>query len=484
MKKLFILLLTILLGVGSVNAKDQVTTLWEGDYTDNIAIPVAKLQTGGTVTVHVTAYEGGSLHLFYIQNNSGWTQKAFDENGGTIGQWPWVNKGDASYQFTIAAADMDILNDDTEETGSRGHLMIGTVDAAKVAINKITLTTSGEDEEGDATTVWSGSHDLAGWNGLALTGTAEHNVLKGAKKGDVIRITYTADEAGQINVCYGNWTGIEGGHYEVAVIDEPATIDFEIVTAAILEQVQNGGIVLNGTNALLSKVELLTFASSYDAVPLSIGSDGICTYGSSKSLDFSGFAGVAVPYYVSSVAEGTVNLTSVSVTRGWAGYIVQGTPGTYDIPVAGAEPDWTDAFQYLRYAGDYNGNWVYRSHYSDYSAGGEDETKIKTYYRYIFAKDGSDNNIAFYKLAEDYDNEGKAYHILNAHKAYLETPTDITPTGGARGINLVFEDETTGISSAELVQPRDEAIYTLSGMRVNKPARGLYITGGRKVLVK
>lgn len=444
------------LGLAPADAKDQVTTLWEGNYTDNIAIPVAKLQTGGTVTVHVTAYEGGSLHLFYIQNNSGWTQKAFDENGGTIGQWPWVNKGDASYQFTIAAADMDILNDDTEETGSRGHLMIGTVDAAKVAINKITLTTSGEDEEGDATTVWSGSHDLAGWNGLALTGTAEHNVLKGAKKGDVIRITYTADEAGQINVCYGNWTGIEGGHYEVAVIDEPATIDFEIVTAAILEQVQNGGIVLNGTNALLSKVELLTFDSSYDAVPLTIGESGITTWSSMKKCDFTGTGLTA--YYVSEVAAGSVKLKQTDTTWDWCGYVVVGDAGTYDIPVTD-EASYPSA-TYLK-AQVVEGTVVA-------SAAGK--------YHYVLAAKMADNSaLGFYRLTAD--------QAMVSHKAYLETDTDIAPAD-VHHVSIVFDDDATGVSDL-LVEKSGHAAapaYDLQGRRVSLFSKGIYIINGKKIV--
>ena len=444
------------LGLAPADAKDQVTTLWEGNYTDNIAIPVAKLQTGGTVTVHVTAYEGGSLHLFYIQNNSGWTQKAFDENGGTIGQWPWVNKGDASYQFTIAAADMDILNDDTEETGSRGHLMIGTVDAAKVAINKITLTTSGEDEEGDATTVWSGSHDLAGWNGLALTGTAEHNVLKGAKKGDVIRITYTADEAGQINVCYGNWTGIEGGHYEVAVIDEPATIDFEIVTAAILEQVQNGGIVLNGTNALLSKVELLTFDSSYDAVPLTIGESGIATWSSMKKCDFTGTGLTA--YYVSEVAAGSVKLKQTDTTWDWCGYVVVGDAGTYDIPVTD-EASYPSA-TYLK-AQVVEGTVVA-------SAAGK--------YHYVLAAKMADNSaLGFYRLTAD--------QAMAAHKAYLETDTDIA-SADVHHVSIVFDGEATGVSDMLMENSSHAAApaYDLQGRRVSLFSKGIYIINGKKIV--
>ena len=476
MKKLFILLLTILLGVGSVNAKE----LWTGscaigDWSGSTVMvdkeQLSDAAVGNVIKVTFAAYAekaGNGDDVTYWQyslgqKDNGWMGLTGFADGN-------LNKGQKSASYVLTS-------DNVDELQAYGLVVSGRY----ITVTKVELLNTTEEN------VWTGSTETGDWaSNVALTYN-DKGILANAQMNDYVRMTYTVTASGaQAAIQNAGWSSLIGkddNSYVAEGDNTGKTLIFAIDDAATLEGIQMNGLLLRGKNITITGCDLVKSDNRYDAVPLTIGSDGICTYGSSKSLDFSGLAGIAVPYYVSSIAEGTVNLTSVSVTRGWAGYIVQGTPGTYDIPVAGAEPDWTDAFQYLRYAGDYNGNWVYRSHYSGYSAGGGDEEKIKTYYRYIFAKDGSDN-IAFYKLAEDYENGGNPYHILNAHKAYLETPKDITPTAGARGINLVFEDETTGISSAELVQPRDEAIYTLSGMRVNKPARGLYITGGRKVFVK
>ncbi len=456
-QKITLLLLALLAGLGSLNAKTTTTTtiLWEDSYTDNIAIPVGELKAGATVTVYVNAVKGASLHLFYCLNNKDYTQKAFNDNGGTISPWPWVSAGSESYQFTIAAADMAILNDNTEETGSRGNLMIGSGNSENLTITKITLTITGSETETGTTTVWNDdTHDLASWNGLELSGETYLDVLKNAKKGDVLRITYTSDEAGEINFCYGNWEGISGGHFDVTTIAEPTTIEFEITTASILERIQNEGIVLNGQNALLRAVDLLTYDDSYDAVAVTIGSDGIATFSSSKDLDFSG-TGISV-YYASAVEEGIVRLISETTTWNYQGYILVGDEGTYDVPVTKSATYPTAT--YLK--GQVGSGTVAAS------------TEGK--YHYIFAKDKS-GRIAFYELTAD--------HTLGAKKAYLETETNITPAAGVKGVSLVFTDEVTGIST---VQPavQNNAIYTLSGVRVTNPTRGLYIVGGRKVFLK
>ena len=70
-----------------------------------------------------------------------------------------------------------------------------------------------------------------------------------------------------------------------------------------------------------------------------------------------------------------------------------------------------------------------------------------------------------------------------ARKAYLETTTDITPADGV--IELVFTDEIgTGIENVAAERQGDDAWYNLQGMRVERPAHGIYIHNGKKVLVK
>ena len=73
------------------------------------------------------------------------------------------------------------------------------------------------------------------------------------------------------------------------------------------------------------------------------------------------------------------------------------------------------------------------------------------------------------------------------NRAYLHIASSLAPDAeaGSRMV-MVFADETTGISSlTPSPSPKGEgSVYTLSGQRVEKPAKGLYIQNGRKVVIK
>lgn len=434
-QKLTLLFMALLTVMGSLNAKTTTTTLWEGsDDGSDIFISKSSFVAGATITLDFNwlTGDGAQFSCYYYYNNE-WVK---------IYNWQWVNNGD-TFSFSLTQDQIDAI---PSELGFKTEVV------EKMTIKKITINT--DDTPTSNTSVWSGSHDLASWSGLQLTGSNYCDILKNAKKGDVLRITYTSDEAGQINFCYGDWSTITGGHFDVAVIAEATAIEFEITTASILERIQNEGIVLNGENALLSAVDLLTYDDSFDAVAVTIGSDGIATFSSMKDLDFSS-TGISV-YYASAVAEGKVTLTETSTTWNYQGYILVGDEGTYDVPVTASAT--YPAATYLK--GQVGSGTVAAS------------TDGK--YHYIFAKNSS-GDIAFYKLVAD--------HTLGAKKAYLETDVDITPTTEAKGVSLFFSNEETGISTV-LVSVQDDAIYTLGGVRVAQPTRGLYIVGGRKVFLK
>lgn len=68
---------------------------------------------------------------------------------------------------------------------------------------------------------------------------------------------------------------------------------------------------------------------------------------------------------------------------------------------------------------------------------------------------------------------------IPAGKAYLHIGS-----GGAR-VLLSFDDQTTGISATpKNPEKSDKEIFNLAGQRVSLPTKGMYIIGGRKVVVK
>ena len=88
-----------------------------------------------------------------------------------------------------------------------------------------------------------------------------------------------------------------------------------------------------------------------------------------------------------------------------------------------------------------------------------------------------DSGIGFYKNPD-------AAFTVGANTAYL--PADFDGTG-AREFFLLFGNETTGIGATlnEKADMRnDQLFYNLNGQRVAQPSKGLYIVGGKKVIVK
>lgn len=73
---------------------------------------------------------------------------------------------------------------------------------------------------------------------------------------------------------------------------------------------------------------------------------------------------------------------------------------------------------------------------------------------------------------------------IKGYRAYF-TGISAPSTPGAR-ITLVFEDggETTDLGFVKMVDPEAQDVYTLSGQKVKKGSKGIYIVNGRKVVIK
>lgn len=110
---------------------------------------------------------------------------------------------------------------------------------------------------------------------------------------------------------------------------------------------------------------------------------------------------------------------------------------------------------------------------------------IDTDLQYIFAAETSheglffglstENKLGFFKLMEGGSTGG--------FKAYLNAPA------GAKGVELVADNEATGIESIDGLTPNPSpngkgSMYNLQGQRVVKAQKGVYIINNKKVVVK
>lgn len=183
-----------------------------------------------------------------------------------------------------------------------------------------------------------------------------------------------------------------------------------------------------------------------ETVQVTITSEAeVATYcNSDKALDFSSVEGLTA-YIVSSI-DAVINLQAVKKIPAGTGVVVAGEPKTYNVPViASADPVVGNLLigvtsNHSAVEGDYV--LAYRS-----------------------------NVRGFFPAEPDL--------MIPAGKAYL-------PLGesDARSF-LPLNYETTGIGALLMNNEKvKKEIFSLSGQRVSQPKKGLYIIGGRKVVVK
>ncbi len=187
-------------------------------------------------------------------------------------------------------------------------------------------------------------------------------------------------------------------------------------------------------------------------VSTTIGTTGYSTFASSYALDIDNISG-ATAYYASSVADGKVTLTKATgAIDAGEGLILKGSANAaVTIPVAASGNVITNNLL----VGCPNGYEVSKDSYS-----------------YVLVN--NNGTAEFQSLATN-------GATIPAGKAYLDTDTN----GNNARLSIVFEDESTGISTVENANVLGNgAIYNLNGQRVEKAQKGLYIIDGKKVMMK
>lgn len=267
--------------------------------------------------------------------------------------------------------------------------------------------------------------------------------INNLKAGDKVWIRYTKSDGQTVNF------------EDATLIGETGTVELESETWYTLAKDADKLKLVNQVNTNGYKANYLEvkIMSINDAV-----TDG--TLVSSTALDFTGTAVSA--YYASAANAGTVTLTQINkVAAGTPIYIKAASAGTYEIPALSDAADAT------------TGNLLKGSATNTTSLQSTEDAK---YYVFGVLK----GEAGFYPV-------GTSKTLTSAAgKAYLQLTADQAAAAAAR-ISIVFADgsETTGISTAEVSTAKEDNIwYTLQGVRVAQPTRGIYVRNGKKVFVK
>ena len=382
------------------------------------------VKAGDRIVVNMSK-TGGSSDFEFGYVNGSWVSTPFDASSYT------KNDTKAELKVTSDMATTLRANNGIFVNGSGNY----TVSSIDLIVENQTLTQTYA-PAGGLTFVTNTDFDLP------------TEYLKGMSAGDKMIVTVT-DISGEgdhkISLHENNWDWIDWISSGITATGEIEVI----ITDQMLLSNKLLPIKIQGSNCKVSQIQFKPAK-----VNITITSSKYATYSCEQPLDFTG-TGVKA-YVASAVSTGKVTLSEVTKVPANTGIMVYcETADTYQIPVTES-------------ASSVGTNYLVANVSPTSIAASAGST-----WNYIFAKNSSDE-VGFYKLT--------AAHILGAHKAYLQTDTDISTS--AR-VALDFDEETTGVNEiSSLKADVSGDYYDLMGRKVAQPTRGLYIVNGKKVIIK
>lgn len=202
----------------------------------------------------------------------------------------------------------------------------------------------------------------------------------------------------------------------------------------------------------IPEVRIPVFARKETAI-VSVDDKGIATYCPALGADFSGATKIAA--YKASVSDNTVILTKVTTVAAGEGVLIRSLTGD------AAEEELPTMIE----AAENEGNAFVGT--LEAITLNETDGNCTNFVLY-----GQNSAVGFYKANKTHVDAGKAY-------------LPIEDSGAATALRLAFSDEATGIGYVEAEKAaQGNETYTLGGVRVKNPAKGIFIKNGKKVTVK
>lgn len=376
-----------------------------------------------------------------------------------------ANEGEArtTYFKVFAAGGNDFVYSD----------LVTVSQAAYVAPGNWVLTDLADLTENDVFVIVGNNGDtyaLPNDAGTSAPSVKEVSVVENTLSGEIaanLQWNLTSEEGGYIFYPNGNvdsWLYCTNGNNGVRVGTGDAkhfTLSGGYLTTTETEEQRYIGIYnsqdwrcyTNTTGNISGQTFSFYKKVSAEVESITVSAAGYRTYCSENALDFSAVEGLTA-YKATISSDNKVSFTEVEKVPAGEGVLLKGAAATYDIPVINA----ADALE---------GNAF---------IGVTEETTIDTAPAngiYVLMNPEGGQGVGFYKTT------GSTF-TLGANTAYLPAKA-----GGARSfIGFDFDNTTTAIEGIANVENRNGEVYNLQGQRVSKAQKGLYIVGGKKVLVK
>ena len=200
----------------------------------------------------------------------------------------------------------------------------------------------------------------------------------------------------------------------------------------------------NGGNVALGNIKV-----NYESV--SVSTVGYGTYASDNALDFTNSS---IKAYYATLDGSTLTFHKVNKVPANTGVLLYKAGGATEyVPMLTGSADDVTGNVFVRGAGT--------------SLTYEDNNKV-------YVLQVVNNVVGFYRA----NNNGVA-----TNRAYVQVPANVN---GVKAFTFNFDDLTTGVNAVDHGQLTIDngAIYNLSGQRLSKPAKGINIINGKKVIVK
>ena len=462
MKKLITLVMLSILTV--INASAAETILWEGDWWISWEAANTDESHKGVSIPDVTSFADNQVMYIYLAKETTKIFEADYHNYRFDADWTGLAEAD---DLTEDYARIQFVVTPTVKTALEGKTF--NIHGHGVRVLRVTK------EVTDCPTdiKWVGEKNISQWSG-------EENRLSLSLKNDlgitsacniymlVEDITNDLNSDGSdLRIVASDWSKhlpFDGyNHLQNRDVNNIVTVE---LTAEFLTAVESMNTVFWG-----NKISIKAISTSKDAILqltkgliVNVDANGYATFSSSWNLDLANLPD-GLEAYTATLAGKTLSFTQKDeAVAAETGLLLKGTAWyTYKVPVttvAGA----TIADNALKSV------VTATTLQSDASN-----------YIFVMKKATSAGTLTFQKLST-------TGVTMPANKAYVQvSPSVFTPPAHALSISC-GEGGVTGISEATLLNIneviKNNNVYDLSGRRVAKPTKGLYIVNGKKVVIK